>query len=168
MKKVLFLLILNLFSLCNLTAQVSFKTVYGKKAKYSLSIPSNYVIKSAIGANVDIKYADKYGASIITVVRNMSAGVLDSDIDQLNEASDWEVKSSLESTGLQNVTIINKGYIYINGRKSFFVYYKDYNLYYHTITQFRKGKLINLTYACKNSRRDSYMPYIFRVVNSLK
>ena len=61
-----------------------------------------------------------------------------------------------------------QGYIYINGRKSFFVYYKDYNLYYHTITQFRRGKLINLTYACENSRRDSYMPYIFRVVNSLK
>jgi len=168
MKKVLFLLILNLFSLCNLNAQVSFKTVYGKKANYSLTVPSNYVVKSATGANVDIKYADKYGASIITVVRNMSAGVSDSDIDQLNEASYLDIKESLESTGLQNITVINKGFVYINGRKSFFVYYKDYNLYYHTITQFRKGKLINLTYACKNSRRDTYMPYIFRVVNSLK
>ena len=161
-------LILLLFGYCVSNAQVSFKTVYGKKANYSLSVPSNYVIKSAIGANVDIKYADKYGASIITVVRNMSAVVSDSDIDQLNEASYSDIKESLESTGLQNITVINKGYTYINGRKSFFVYYKDYNLYYHTITQFRKGKLINLTYACENSRRDSYMPYIFRVVNSLK
>jgi hypothetical protein len=45
-------------------SQTTFKTVQGSKANYSISVPSNYYSKDAIGANVDIKYANSEGASV--------------------------------------------------------------------------------------------------------
>ena len=149
-------------------SQVTFKTIAGNKANYSISIPANYTSKTAIGANVDLKYVNSEGASIVTVVRTLPNGVKESDIDQMNIPSNQEFIDGLEANGLQNITVIKRGFIDINGVRSYFAYYRDTELYYHTITQFRKGKLINLTYTCENSKRENYMPYIFRVVNSLK
>lgn len=148
--------------------QVSFKTVYGKKATYSISIPTSYVTKEAIGANVDMKYVNSEGASIVTVVKLLPTGVTESDIDQMNTPTNQEFKDQLEATGLQNITVIKRGFIDINGVRSYYAYYRNTELYFHSIMQFRKGKLINLTYTCENEKRDMYMPYIFRVVNSLK
>lgn len=163
-------LTIALISLFNVQifSQVTFKTVQGSKANYSISIPSNYYVKDAIGANVDIKYANSEGASIVTVVRTLPSGVKESDIDQMSIPSNQEFIDQLEGNGMQNITVIKRGFIEINGVRSYFAYYRDTELYYHTITQFRKGKLINLTYTCENAKRETYMPYIFRVVNSLK
>jgi hypothetical protein len=149
-------------------SQVSFKKVQGNKANYSLTIPPDYFSREAIGANVDLKYADSEGASIVTVVKSLPSGVRESDIEQMALLSNQEVVDQLESMGMQNITIIKRGFIVINGVRSYFSYYRDIDLYYHTITQFRKGKIITLTCTCDNNRRSSYMPYIFRVVNSLK
>lgn len=151
-----------------LHAQVSFKTVYGSKAKYSLSIPSNYVSKEAIGANVDMKYVNSEGASIVTVIRTLPSDVIESDIDQMDTPTNQQFKDQLEANGLQSITVIKRGFLIINGVRSYYAYYRDAELYYHTITQFRKGRLINMTYTCENTKRETYMPYIFRVVNSLR
>lgn len=168
MKKTFVLLLLFSFATHILYSQVSFKTVEGVKANYSLSIPSDYFKKDAIGANVDLKYVNSEGASIVTVIKNLPPDIKESDIDQLTNETDQEFIDGLESTGLQNIEVIKRGLLIINGVTSCFAYYKDNKLYYHTITQFRKGKLINLTYTCENDKRELYMPYIFRVINSLK
>lgn len=161
------ILFVSLFNL-QVFSQVTFKTVQGYKANYSITIPSNYFTKDAIGANVDLKFANSEGASIVTVVRTLPNGVKESDIDQMNIPSDQDFIDQLEANGMQNITVIKRGFIDLNGVRSYFAYYRDTELYYHTITQFRKGKLINLTYTCENVKRETYMPYIFRVVNSLK
>jgi hypothetical protein len=86
----------------------------------------------------------------------------------MNEISDDEFIDIMESMGSQNITLIKRGFIYINGVKSFYAYYRDLDLYYHSITQFKNRKNFNLTYTCAYQDKDSYMPYIFRVVNSIK
>jgi hypothetical protein len=169
MKKTFTLFLFFFFTTTHiLYSQVSFKTVEGSKANYSISIPSDYFKKDATGANVDLKYANSEGASIVTVIKNLPPDIKESDIDQLAIETDQEFIDGLESTGLQNIEVIKRGFLIINGVRSYFAYYKDNKLYYHTITQFRKGKLINFTYTCENDKRELYMPYIFRVVNSLK
>jgi hypothetical protein len=164
------LAVFTLFFLMNFNAksQMLFNKVFGRKATYSIEVPKQYSIREAIGANVDIKYVDKYGASVITVVRNLPQGASEKDINQMNEISDYEFIDIMESMGSQNITLIKRGLIYINGVKSFYAYYRDHNLYYHSITQFKKRKNFNLTYTCAYEDKDSYMPYIFRVVNSIK
>ena len=168
MIKLFITLIVFVSASSELYAQVSFKTVRGTKANYSISIPTNYVSKDAIGANVDMKYVNSEGASIVTVIRTLPSGVTESDLDQMNIPTNQEFKDQLEATGLQNITVIKRGFMDINGVRSYYAYYKDTELYFHSIMQFRKGKLINLTYTCENAKRETYMPYIFRVVNSLK
>lgn len=162
------ILLLALLSSSDLYAQLTFKTVKGTKANYSISIPSDYTLAKIIGGNIDIKYSNSEGASINTVVKNLPSEVSDNDIEQMNIQSDAEFVNQLESNGLENVTVIKRGMKIVNGINSCFAYYKDAELYYHTIMQFRKGKLILLTFTCEYSKKGLYMPIIFRVVNSLK
>ncbi len=166
MKKISSLL-LTIVIICSSFFQIEFKTIQGTKANYTISVPSTYKISSAIGKNVDIKFIDDNGASIITVLKKLS-GIQEKDIEIMGAQSDSEIKTQLEATGLQNITVINKGFTYVNDVKSFFIYYKNNSLYFHQISQFRKGNILTLTYACFNSQRDSYMPYIYRVANSIE
>jgi len=149
-------------------SQTTFKTIRGSKAIYSISVPSNYQSKEAIGANIDIKYVNSEGASIVTVVKKVPSSFSGFDISAMTNPSDYEVVQQLESNGMQNITIIKRGMILINGIRTYYAYYQDLENYYHTINQIRKGKLINVTYTCNYSKKETYMPYIFRVINSLK
>jgi hypothetical protein len=151
-----------------LKAQASFKTVRGTKANYTISIPSDYQPKSAIGANVDLKYANTEGAGIIVVILKLEAGTKSDDVVIMNSTTDSQFVEQLEARGLMNVRVIKRGFIDINGIKSYYAYYRDDEIYYHTITQFIQGKLLNLTYSCLYPQRDLYMPYMFRVMNSIK
>lgn len=148
--------------------QIPFNDVYGKKENYKISIPEDYSRKEAVGANVDLKFVNNQGYSIVTVVKTGPAGLKSSDIEFMANASDYDVKKGLEATGLSNITILNKGLIEINDYPSGFIYYTDGDLYFHAITQFRKGKVINLTFTCTLSERNSNMAYIYKVINSLK
>lgn len=148
--------------------QISFNDVYGKKEKYKISIPKDYYKKEAVGANVDLNFINIRGFSIVSVVKDGPSGLRPSDIEYIASASDYDVKKGLEATGLSNIKILNKGLIEINGYPSGFIYYTDGDLYFHAITQFRKGKVINLTFTCTLSERNSNMAYIYRVINSLK
>ena len=156
------------FMTTNIYSQVIFKTIRGYKADYSISIPEKYFPRQAIGANIDIKYANSEGASIITVVKNLPAGIDEGDIKQMNSPTDQEFVDVLESSGMQNVSVIKRGFMVINGVNSYFAYYREAELYHHTVTQYRKGKSIHLSYTFDYSKKGSYMPYVFRVINSLK
>lgn len=167
--KFLFLFVSIFFGLQNIsTAQKSFQTVRGSKANYTLEIPSDYYSKEKIGANIDLKYVNSEGASVITTVKKLPDGVSDRQIDDMNDATDNQIINQLEANGMESVTLIKRGFLTINNVKSFFMYYTDGTLYYHSITQFKNGKIINLTYTCEYQKKSSYMPYIFRVTNSLK
>jgi hypothetical protein len=159
-----FILLLSFIS----HGQITFIDIYSKKASYKISIPPNYTIKEAIGLNVDLKFVNEQGFSIVSVVKNGPPGIKSSDINFMNDASDYEIKENLEASGARNIKILNKGVIDVNNHPSAFTYYTDGELYYHSITQFRKGKILNLTYTCTLQQRDITMPYIFRVINSLK
>lgn len=168
LKTAIFFFVL-IFGLQNsLTAQKKFQTVRGSKADYTLDIPSGYSAEESIGLNIDLKYADKEGASIITTVKKLPRGVTDEQVVDLNNMTDKQIVNQLESLGMENITIIKKGFLQINSMNSYFLYYTDGNLYHHTLTQFKEGNIFNLTITCEYSKKSIYMPYIFRVINSLK
>ena len=167
MKKSVFLFFICLLIIQTVLAQVSFKTVNGLKANYSLSIPDEYYSKTGVGRNVDLKYVNSNGASILTVVTNAPPGTSENDLIQMANTTNQDLKRQLESTGLENISIINKGLRQINGVTSYYAYYRSTILYHHVITQLVKGKIISLTYTCEYRLKDSYMPYINRVSNSL-
>ena len=66
------------------TAQSTFVVKTGKKANYTLEIPKDFTAMEAIGANVDLKFVDKNGASINTVVKKLPAGVKESQIIEMS------------------------------------------------------------------------------------
>lgn len=167
MKKFFISTLICLLILQNVIAQVAFKTVYGVKAKYSISVPSEYYSKASIGSNVDLKFTNSDGASIVTVITNAPPGTSESDLQQMANAPDRDLIRQLEVTGLENISIINKGPRQINGVNSYYAYYRSRVLYHHVITQLVKGMIFSLAYTCEYRLKDSYLPYINRVSNSL-
>lgn len=152
--------------------QEKFDIQKGKKANYTIEIPSSFVAKSPIGANVDLVYVDKNGSSVITTVGTLPSGVRDEQIVEMSNLSDYQVVETIEANGMEGISLIKRGFITVNNVKSYYVYYTSSDrlstLYYHSINQFKRGKMINLTITCEYSSKGSYMPYIFRIVNSLK
>ncbi|MEI7829690.1 MAG: hypothetical protein WCI31_07960 [Prolixibacteraceae bacterium] len=167
MKKYLFPLVC-FFSIIDSHGQIPFITVHGSKANYSITIPEDYVPKTIVGSNVDLKYANEVGASIVTVVTKAPYGAKESDLQQLANTPNSQLISQLESTGLENIAIINKGLRQINGVTSYFAYYRSKVLYHHVITQLVNGVIVSLTCTCDYQFKDSYLPYINRVANSLE
>jgi hypothetical protein len=171
MKSFILFLVL-LLSLAQSFAQAEFTTKSGKKASYTIEIPDNFIAKEAIGANIDLKFSDENGASIITVVKKLPSGITDGQIIEMSYPSDAAVKNQLEASGFEGVNIIKRGMTIVNGINTYYQYYTaNINgtiLYYHSLNQFKNEKQIVLTITCEYSKKFSYMPYIFRVVNSLK
>ena len=167
-----FILLVSIFPFIFCHAQNQFQTVHGGKANYTIEIPNNFNSKNAIGANVDLKFGDKNGAAIVTVIKKLPPNVNDEQIAEMSYPSDLQVVNQFENNGMQNVSLIKRGFIFISGVKSYFIYYTasvdGTTLYYHTINQFVNGKMLNLTISCEYSNKASYMPYIYRIVNSIK
>ena len=145
---------------------VQFITAVGQKADYSIEIPKYYTRKQNIGANVDLKFADSLGASIITVVKSIP-GATENDIHQMRLTDD-QIVAHYESEGAQNVKVIKTGFKPINGTDTYYMIYTDDKMYHQSINLIKDGKLITLTYSCDVDRKDSYSPYIYRVINSLR
>jgi hypothetical protein len=169
------LLILFALIIVSLTclAQEKFLLKSGTKATYTIQIPESFkTYTTTIGANIDLIFGDITGASIITVVRNISSDYTGDLLDEMASATIEELKNELEANGVENVNILKKGLTNINGRKTFYQYYtanaNGESQYYHSIVQVIKNKLIALTQSCVNSKKSNYMPYFFRTLNSLK
>lgn len=166
--KTKFITILLLISFSSsIYSQTTFKTVRGSKTNYSISIPSDYYVLENRG-NIDINYANSEGASINVVVKDLPEGVTEKDITEMSKLTNQQFINQLESGGIFNASVIDRGLIYINGVKSDFKCFKTDQLYYYSVMQFRKGKLICLTYTCSYDDRNNYIKTIKRVVNSLK
>lgn len=168
-KRMVLILALLCFQFINYSfSQITFENVNGIKASYTIEIPSNYKKYENIGANIDLKFANIEGASIVTCVKQLPSGTKDSQIKDMAIPSDAWVIDNAKANGMENFMLIKRGLITINGRLSYYLYYTFDDLYFHSITQIRNGKSINLTYTCDYSKKANYMPYIFRIVNSLK
>jgi len=166
----LFLVIILIALWYNSYSQVvSYRTTHGAKANYSIEIPSNYSPKEAIGRNVDLKYVNSEGTSIVVVVAPVNNGSSSEvDIEEMMNISDEKWKDMLESRGMENVTIIKRGILKINGVKSYFTYHKNSELYFHAIMQIRDNKFVTLTITCFYKDKGLNLAMINRVVNSLK
>ncbi|MBK8244231.1 MAG: hypothetical protein IPK88_12460 [Saprospiraceae bacterium] len=150
------------------TAQIKFHSVSGNKGNYTLDIPPNYYLKESIGANIDLKFVNPEGASIITVVKKLPDGLSENSINAFSDVSDQLLIDQYAASGLENISIIKRGFITINNIYSYFIYFTDGVLYHHSITQWKNGINLNLTYTCELKLKTNYLPYIFRVTNSLK
>lgn len=170
--------VLSFWALSSLIAQTEFARVSGKKATYSIEIPDNFTYKPPIGKNIDLNYLDNQGNSINTVVMDLPPGIKDGDVSKVYmEITENEYAQGLESMGLTNVKVIKRGTIYINDIESFHyqytttVYYsggiKDVR-YHYVVSQFRNGKLLQVQYVCEFDKKDLHLPYINRVMRSLK
>jgi len=148
--------------------QISFKTVSGNKDRYSITIPQNFFEKESIGANVDLKFSDKFGNSIITVVKRGPSGIKPNDVKIFKDQSDYEIIKGIEASGLSNLSLINRGFTYINDYPTYFIYYTNGEMYFHSIVQFHRGNIVNFSYNCSLTEKDLHLPYIFRVINSLR
>ena len=162
----LVLCVLGLFQ--NLSAQNKFVIIKGIKANYSIEIPEGFFDNESIGVNVDLKYVARDGSSIVTTVKQLPKGISDDQILNLDNISAQQITSQFRANGMEGFELINKGLITINNKKTFFLYYTDGILYYHTVNQYNSGKVINLTFTCSITKKGYYMPYIYRVTNSLK
>ena len=166
MKKLFIISISIIINFSITFAQQIFKTITGNKTKYSLSIPSSYIKKETIGTNVDLKYINIEGASIITIVKDLPN--YNSDISQMRNISNEEFVNELSFGATEEVQILKREFTIINGVTSFILDYKDSELYTHSIMQYRKSKSILLIYTCPLNKKSSYLPYIYKVSNSLK
>ena len=168
MKKIYSVILLLIIFSSSLYSQLTYKTIRGSKANYSISIPTNYNIEENTNDNVDINYSNSEGSSINIVVIKLPSSVSEKDVTQLLKTTNQEFINKLNAGGIENVTIIKRGVIFINGIKSVLNYYKDDHLYYYTVMQFRKGNAILLTYTCVYNKIELYLPVIKKVANSLK
>ena len=144
-------------------AQIKFRTVKGIKANYTIEIPPNFQNQVKIGANVDLKYANDQGVSIVTTVVKLP---IYEKIEDLGNITTSDLINFFKSKGKENISIISNGFFLLNGAKTHYMYYRDEILYYHSISQYVQGKCINLTFTCKYTDKTNYMPMLYRVVNS--
>jgi len=168
MNKYLIILVVIIFNKSNSFAQETFDKVNGIKGNYSLFIPSSYSKKETIGTNVDLKYINLEGASIITIVKKISNANTRNDIYQMKNISNEEFVNELSFGGTEEVEILKRNFTLINNVNSFILDYKDSELYTHSIMQYRNGKSILLIYSCPVNKKSTYLPYIYKVSNSLK
>jgi ribosomal protein L30E len=162
------IIILAITCSLNINAQQSYRTVKGIKSNYSLTIPSNYNKKETIGTNVDLKFVNQEGASIIIIVKNIPNTNSKNDITQMNNISNEEFVNELSFGGTEEVEILKRNFTLINNVNSFILDYKDSELYTHSVMQYRNGKSILLIYSCPVNKKSTYLPYIYKVSNSLK
>lgn len=164
-----FLMLILAFALCfNTYAQHSYIIANGIKANYSISIPTNYYKKETIGTNVDLKFINSEGASIITIIKSIPKTNSKNNINQMKNISNEDFINELSFGGTETVEIIKRGFSIINGINSFILDYKDSEIYTHSVMQYRNNKSILLIYTCPISKKSSYLPFIYKVSNSLK
>lgn len=154
-------------------SQVKFKIVYGNKANYQIEIPTTFKSdENKIGPNVDLKFGDLMGISLVTVVKKLPNGVRDEQLKEMAEITDEQFVYLTEADGFENVKLISRHFKSINAITSYVIQYTawsiDETIYFYNVNQFYKGKMFAMTFTCSYSKKYNLLPYINRIVNSLK
>lgn len=146
--------------------------LYHKSPKYSYSIeiPKGYSQEKIVGKNVDLKYVNDKGYSIVLVVKKLPQNEKASIDDMLSLSDDFWIKMSPYS----DMKIIKKGIVFVDNTKGFFMSYtakeeidKD-PLYYNNYMFIKNGVIYTLTTTCKQEDIYDMRSVFFRVSNSLK
>ena len=171
MKRV-FLLILFL-CIAKHTALCQKKYYYYKSAMYDykIEIPKDYTIEEATGRNIDLKAVDKYGNSIIIVVKKLepeAANISVYEMDKLISKEQWEY--SLQEY-VPNPKYIKSGNTIVNGYEAFYIHYTSQDdskplLYHIGYSLTHKGFLYIITATCNQSTLNNYNPIFFRAIQS--
>ncbi len=146
--------------------------LYHKSQKYgySIQIPEGYNRQKIIGANVDLKYVNKHGGSVIMVVKkapNAKAPTIE-DLLLLPD-SFW-----LKRFPYPEMKIIKKGKVFVDNTNGFFFTYiakgSDQKIFYfyHNYIFLKNGYIYTLTTSCQKSQVSDMRPLFFKVSHSLK
>lgn len=120
-------LIALLFTCCiNLGCkQDEFKTVRGKKANYSISIPVDYTNDLQLKGNdpfIDLEYGNSNLESIIVSVADIAPGDTSNNMKQFTSESDSEfVRKAYPDAGA-SFQLLERKLIDVNGIASLFIY----------------------------------------------
>lgn len=146
--------------------------LYHKSPKYSYSIeiPKGYGQEEIVGKNVDLKYVNDKGYSIVLVVKKLPQNEKASIDDMLSLSDDFWIKMSPYS----EMKIIKKGTVFVDNTKGFFMSYTAKEvidkqpLYYSNYMFIKNGVIYTLTANCKKDDIYNMRSVFFRVSNSLK
>ncbi|MDC9723476.1 MAG: hypothetical protein PSN34_12000 [Urechidicola sp.] len=146
--------------------------LYHKSPKYSYSIeiPKGYSQQEIVGKNVDLKYVNDKGYSIILVVKKLPQDAKGSIDDMFTVSNDSWIKMSPFS----EMKIIKKGSLFVDNTKGFFISYTAKEvidkepLYYNNYMFIKNGVIYTLTTTCKQEDIYDMRSVFFRVSNSLK
>lgn len=150
----------------------SFELFYkSPKYSYSIEIPKGFISKDYIGKNVDFKYFDAKGNSIVIVVKRLLPKEEGLNIDDLLEIpnSDWE--ANLQMT---NLVVKKKGIVYLDNQKGMFLHYtakddtKNYTIYYTNYFFIYNKHMYVLTAACEDTDLVEMGATFFRALQSFK
>jgi len=146
--------------------------LYHKSPKYSYSIeiPKGYSQQEIVGKNVDLKYVNDKGYSIILVVKKLPQDAKGSIDDMSTVSNDTWIKMSPFS----EMKIIKKGSLFVDNTKGFFISYTAKEvidkepLYYNNYMFIKNSVIYTLTTTCKQEDIYDMRSVFFRVSNSLK
>ena len=146
--------------------------LYHKSPKYSytIEIPKGYSQEEIVGKNVDLKYVNDKGYSIVLVVKALPENETASIDDMLSLSDDFWINMSPYS----EMKIIKKGTVYVDNTKGFFMSYTAKEvidkepLYYSNYMFIKNGVIYTLTANCNPNDIYDMRSVFFRLSNSLK
>lgn len=146
--------------------------LYHKSPKYSYSIeiPKGYSQEEIVGKNVDLKYVNNKGYSIVLVVKKLPKNEKGSIDDMMSLSDDFWINMMPYS----DMKIIKKGNVFVDNTKGFFMSYTAKEvidkepLYYNNYVFIKNGVIYTLTTTCKPEDIYDMRSVFFRVSNSLK
>ena len=143
-----------------------------QKWSYQLEIPSNFSLKSAVGANVDFKAADKLGASVvITVVafpedyKNVT--IVEVIGDTLEYRKEF-LKGGYEY--FDELIFLKSGWTTLSNRKTFWFDYSEGspNLLHKVYSLVKNGALYTINLTCDTSSKGKYDAIWYRFKNKIE
>jgi hypothetical protein len=144
-------------------AQTNWKS---KMYNYQVEIPNGFSIISAVGANVDFKAGDKFGNSIVIVVKKIPFEFKNQSIYQtLGNLSDYAIYWQEGANEIFNTPkLIKYGKTKINNYDAFWLdYTTDNDAYYYKNYSVKKGDLIfAITFFASKNRWNNYSATWFR------
>lgn len=146
------------------------KTMRSANYGYTIEIPDAFVKKPIIVKNIDLKFANSKGSSIVVVVKKLPQDAVNADVAVLSSFTNGQLVEIL-SASLDDVKIIKRGLTQINGVKA---YYVDIThgkgnsmLYGSNYCLFKGGSQYTVTTTCSPKDRSKIGIYFFRAVQSL-
>lgn len=165
------LLIAISFSLLATKNTAAQSVISGRGYKYSIEMPRGFHTRASTGKHVDLSMAGKTGASINVVVTKLPPVTAGTSVWSMNEYPEDDIKTVLEQS-LDNVTILKKGTMMLNGQKAMFVRYTTTSAtsgetsYSENIMLWRNGYQYLISPFCDVSERDSLGPIFYRAIQS--